>query len=445
MSRILIKDLKNHIGQEVKVKAWVDAVRDHGKLVFLVLRDRSGSAQVVVKSENEKVFAQAQTLKEESVIELDALVKERPDKMKKNEINGELELEAQGMQILSLADVLPFEKDADLNIETHLDHLPLTLRKNTVRNIFEVQATIISAFREALKNEDFIEFQAPAIVGGDAEGGAGVFELGYFKDNKAYLATSPQLYKQVMVGVFERVYATGKVFRAEKHATTRHLAEYTSLDFEMGFIKDHRDIMDMLEKVTRYIIKSVTQKHTNIFDENKIDDILLPEEKYPVMTLKEAQELIYKETGRDNRSEPDLEPEDERFLCSWAKENKNSDFIFITHYPVSKRPFYTYEDENMPGYTKSFDLLFRGVEISTGGQRIHDYKMLLKNIEKWNLSPKDFEFYLQAFKFGIPPHGGIGMGLERLTAKIMQIKNVKEATLFPRDMTRIDKFINTKE
>ncbi len=437
--RVLIKDLKKYIDQEVFVSAWVETRRDHGKLIFLVLRDRTGIVQAVVHAAAGDVFNKVEELKDEYVVKMRVLVKKRPEKMiKEDEFNGDIELEIKEVEILARAENLPFEKDADLNIETHLDHLPLTLRKKQIHDVFKVQHTIINAFRKALQEKDFTEFQSPAIVGGDAEGGAGVFKVEYFKDKTAYLATSPQLYKQIMVGVFERVYTSGKVFRAEKHATTRHLSEYTSLDFEMGFIKDHTDVMEMLEYVTRKIVEEVHSKHKDIIENTELGLVKLPEGKYPAMTLREAQELIYKETGKDKRQEPDLEPEDERFLCEWARENHNSDFIFITHYPVSKRPFYTYEDENMPGYTKSFDLLFRGVEISTGGQRIHEYTKLVDNIKKWGLDPEKFQFYLQAFKYGIPPHGGIGMGLERLTAKIMGLKNVKEATLFPRDMTRID-------
>ncbi len=438
-TRTLLKDLKENIGKEVSVKAWVDTRRDHGKLIFLVLRDRSGTVQAVIHAAAGEAFEKVEKLKDEFVVQIKGLVKERPEKMiKEDEFNGDLELEILDAEILSKAETLPFEKDAELNIETHLDNLPLTLRKKEIQNIFKVQATIVEAFRETLRANDFTEFQAPAIVGGDAEGGAGVFKLEYFKGREAYLATSPQLYKQIMVGVFERVFAVGKVFRAEKHATTRHLSEYSSMDFEMGFIEDHRDVMQMLEKVTRNIVAKVNERHADILKENDVEEVALPNEAYPVMTLKEAQELIYRETGRDNREEPDLEPEDERFLCQWAKKEKGSDFIFITHYPVSKRPFYTYEDENMPGYTKSFDLLFRGVEISTGGQRIHSYEKLVENIKKWGLDPDAFEFYLKAFKYGIPPHGGIGMGLERISAKMLGVQNVKEAALFPRDMTRID-------
>ncbi len=373
------------------------------------------------------------------MVAVEGLVKARPEKMVNDkEENGDLELEILDVEILSHAHTLPFDKDAELNIETHLDNLPLTLRKKHISAIFKVQSEIVKAFREYLIENDFTEFQSPAIVGGDAEGGAGVFELSYFKDRKAYLATSPQLYKQMLVGIFERVFATGKVFRAEKHATTRHLSEYTSMDFEMGFIDSYTDVMKILEGAIRHIVYRVNENTTKELELLGTSFVSLPDTDFPVLTLKEAQEIIYQEDGRDNRGEPDLEPEDERFLCKWAKENHNSDFIFITHYPVSKRPFYTKESSDDTSLTNSFDLLFRGVEISTGGQREHDYDKLIEKIKNKGLDPEKFEFYLQAFKYGIPPHGGIGMGLERLTAKICGVSNVKEATLFPRDMTRID-------
>ena len=437
-NRVLIKDLKNHIDSEVQVAGWVDVRRDHGKLIFLVVRDRSSKVQAVVHAAAEQAFKEADATKEESVIKMKAFVKKRPEKMiKADEENGDIELEILGVEVLSNAQALPFDKDAELNIETHFDHLPLTLRKDKYQDIFKVQATAVQAFRETLRDADFTEFQAPAIVGGDAEGGAGVFKLEYFKEQDAFLATSPQLYKQMMVGVFERVFSTGKVFRAEKHATTRHLSEYTSLDFEMGFIEDHQDVMQMLENVVRRMVQEAQKLPLKVLSEDA-QSVKLPDTAFPQMKLKDAQELILKETGKDVRGKPDLEPEDERFLCKYANEHLGSDFIFITHYPTQKRPFYTYEDENDPGFTKSFDLLFRGLEISTGGQRIHDYEKLKNNIEKWGLDPNKFDFYLQAFKYGLPPHGGVGMGLERFTAKLLNIKNVKEATLFPRDMTRID-------
>jgi nondiscriminating aspartyl-tRNA synthetase len=264
----------------------------------------------------------------------------------------------------------------------------------------------------------------------------------YYYKKKAYLATSPQLYKQIMVGVFERVFSTPKVFRGEKHATTRHLSEYSTLDFEMGFIADHLDVMAVLERVVRAMAAAVAREHAGAFALLRAEPPLVANEPFPMMKLREAQELIFKETGADKRQEPDLEPEDERWLCEWAKKEKGSDFLFITHYPVSKRPFYTYEDEADKGFTKSFDLLFRGLEITTGGQRVHDYDTLVRKAREKGLDPEKFSFYLQAFRYGMPPHGGSATGLERFTARMLNLPNVKEATLFPRDLNRIDTLLH---
>jgi nondiscriminating aspartyl-tRNA synthetase len=437
MQRILIGDLGQHVGEAVSISGWVDVRRDHGKLIFLVVRDRSGNVQAVVNAKNEDAFQTASELRSEWAIRLEGEVKERPESMRKDEQNGSIELGISSIEILGKAQELPFDTDAELNLDTLLDYRPLTLRRKRERAIFKVQAEIVRAYREFLNGEGFTEFQAPKFVGDDAEGGGNIFKVEYFKDRNAYLATSPQLYKQIMVGVFERVFAAGNVFRAEKHATTRHLNEYTSLDMEMGFIEDHTTIMDMEENFMRFLMQRLSE---TCAEEFVLLGATLPEvpEQFPRLKLREAQAIITKETGVDCTQEPDLEPEHERWLCEWAKREKGSDFIFITHYPVSKRPFYTYEDEQDLGFTKSFDLLFRGVEITTGGQRVHDYETLLKKLEQKGLSPENFSFYLQAFKYGMPPHGGWGMGLERLTEKLLGFENLREATLFPRDMNRID-------
>jgi nondiscriminating aspartyl-tRNA synthetase len=425
------------VGEAVSISGWVDVRRDHGKLIFLVVRDRSGNVQAVVNAKNEDAFQTASELRSEWAIRLEGEVKERPESMRKDEQNGSIELGISSIEILGKAQELPFDTDAELNLDTLLDYRPLTLRRKRERAIFKVQAEIVRAYREFLNGEGFTEFQAPKFVGDDAEGGGNIFKVEYFKDRNAYLATSPQLYKQIMVGVFERVFAAGNVFRAEKHATTRHLNEYTSLDMEMGFIEDHTTIMDMEENFMRFLMQRLSE---TCAEEFVLLGATLPEvpEQFPRLKLREAQAIITKETGVDCTQEPDLEPEHERWLCEWAKREKGSDFIFITHYPVSKRPFYTYEDEQDLGFTKSFDLLFRGVEITTGGQRVHDYETLLKKLEQKGLSPENFSFYLQAFKYGMPPHGGWGMGLERLTEKLLGFENLREATLFPRDMNRID-------
>ncbi len=385
----------------------------------------------------------AKEMRNEFVVTVTGAVNKRPEKnVQDGKQNGDVELEIKSIEILSASRDLPFELGAEVNLDTYLDYLPFTLRSLKTRAVFKVQTEIIKSYRAFLTNEGFIEFQSPKLIGDDAEGSGEVFEVKYLYNKVAHLATSPQLYKQIMVGVFERVFTTGNVYRAEKHSTSRHVNEYTSLDMEMGFIADHHDVMRMEESLLRAICSHLKETCATEFNLLKATIPELPEH-IPYLKLREAQELIFKETGKDSRTEPDLEPEDERWLCEWSKREKNSDFIFITHYPVSKRPFYTYEDENDKGFTKSFDLLFRGIEITTGGQRRHDYDNLIAGAKAKGLDPDNFSFYLQAFKYGMPPHGGWGMGLERLTAKFLNLQNVKEATLFPRDLNRIDTLLST--
>lgn len=437
MERTLVGELSGKIGQEVTIFGVADVRRDQGKMVFFDFRDRSGKVQGVVLPNSPAMDVAKETTIESSV-RVSGIVNKRPEKnVVAGKQNGDIELEIQGIEIVGKAEVLPFEPDAELNLDTHLDNLPLTLRTERSRAIFKVQSEIIGAYREFLTKEGFREFQAPKLIGDDAEGSGEVFEVPYFYDKTAHLATSPQLYKQIMVGVFERVFCAGIVFRAEKHATTRHLNEYTSLDMEMGFIEDHHDLMNMETNLMRHITDHLRATCADEFALLGADIPKVPEE-IPFMKLREAQELIKKETGADKTNEPDLEPEDERWLCEWATKERGSDFIFVTHYPVSKRPMYTMEDENDKGFTKSFDLLFRGIEITTGGQRRHDYQNLIDGIKMKGLNPDQFSYYLQAFKYGMPPHGGWGMGLERLTAKFLNLANVKEAALFPRDINRID-------
>lgn len=436
MERTIIKNLGEKKGEKVHVAGWVDVRRDHGKLMFLVLRDRSGVVQAVVKDGIE-AFETAQQLREQWVVSIQGTVNERPDKMKKNEQNGDVELLIEELTVLAPAAELPFDMDAELNLDTQLDYRPLTLRTQRSRDIFKVQATIVDAFREYLNEQDFIEYQPPALVGGDAEGGASAFKVEYYKDKDAYLATSPQLYKQIMVGVYERVFSIGKVFRGEKHATSRHLSEYSSLDFEMGFIEDHHDVMEITQGVYTHIARTIVERHTDILERFGVEAPLTPE-KFPILKLSEAQEIIEKEFGGQAIGEPDLEPEHERKICEWARKEKGSDFIFITHYPVEKRPFYTYEDEEDLGRTKSFDLLFRGLEVTTGGQRVHDHDVMVAKMQEKGLDPEQFSFYLQAFKYGMPPHGGTGNGLERITELMLGLSNVRQSSLFPRDMNRID-------
>ena len=446
VTRTLISELGSKVGETLIIKGIVDVRRDQGKMAFFDFRDLSGVVQGVVFGKPE-VLEVAKTASPESSVCVTGIVNARPEKMINDKVqNGNIELEITNIEILNQAEALPFDLDSDYGIEARLDNRPYTLKSKRDRAIFKIQAEITQAYGEYMRSVGFIEFQAPKLVGGDAEGGAAVFKVPYFRDTTAYLASSPQFYKQILVGSLERVFTFATAFRAEKSATTRHLSEYTSLDAEMGFIEDHMDIMKVLTGYIRYL-RDHLEKTVTV--ELEVLGVELPKvptggDNFPSMKLREAQELIKEKTGVDKTNEPDLEPEDERWLCEYSAKELGSDYIFITHYPVSKRPFYTYEDEADPGFTKSFDLLFRGVEITTGGQRVHNHQDLTERIKAKGLDPEKFHFYLQAFKYGLPPHGGWGMGLERLTQKICGVDNVKEATLFPRDINRIDT-LNSKD
>jgi nondiscriminating aspartyl-tRNA synthetase len=441
MERTLIGELSQKVGQEVTVSGHVDVSRDHGKIVFLVLRDRTGRVQAVASGDHPDAVPAAQEVRGEWVVRVSGIVTERPEKMRTDEENGGIELSITGVEVLSRADELPFASDAELNLDTLLDWRPLTLRRAKERAIFRVQGELVRAYRDFLLGEGFVEFQSPKLVGDDAEGGAGVFKVGYFGKD-AYLATSPQLYKQILVGAHERVFTVGSMFRAEKHSTTRHMNELAMCDFEMGFIDDHRDVMRMITRLMRAVSAHVATASAKEFAALGASIPLTGEgDLFPTMKLREAQELIKRETGEDKTGEP----EDERWLSEYAARELGSDFLFVTHYPVSKRPFYTMEDPEDPGFTKSFDLLFRGVELMSGAQRVHEHGMLVEKMKAKGLDPEKFSFYLQAFKYGIPPHGGMGMGLERLTQKFLGLQNVKEASLFPRDLNRIDTLLSRPE
>ena len=441
MERTLISELSQHKGQDVHVDGWIETRRDHGKLMFLVLRDRSGTVQALIKDAGDALAA-AQEVRDQWVVSVKGVVNERPEKSQKDELNGDIELLITELTVLAPAAELPFALDAELNLDTYLDHLPLTHRTQKGRDIFSVQATIVQAYRSALVARDFTEFQAPALVGGDAEGGAAAFKVDYYKDKDAFLATSPQLYKEIMVGAFERVFTIAKIFRGEKHATSRHLSEITQMDFEMGFIEDYRDVTKMLEEVIRDVCTAVTDKHADVFARFDTTPPALPDGEFPYLTLTQAQEIIEKEFGGSAVGEPDLEPEHERQICEWVRKEKGSDFVFITHFPLKKRAFYTHPDQDdpdNPAVSSGFDLLFRGLEINSGSQRFHDHDALVAEMKDRGLDPELFSFYLQMHKYGIPPHGGCSTGLERITARMLELSNVKEASAFPRDMNRIDK------
>lgn len=446
MKRTYIKDLNQSVGQEVCIRGWVHVRRDQGKLIFFDFRDVTGTVQGVIlpKSTAHEVGSK---LRAEWIVEVTGKINQRPEKnIQKDRQNGNIEMEILAIKILVQPEEMPFDLEAaNLAMETRFDYRPFTLRSQRDRDIFGVQSTILSTFRSSLASQGFTEFTAPVLVGGDAEGGSAVFEIPDYYGHRAFLATSGQLYKQIMVGPLERVMTVAKTFRAEKSATTRHLAEIVQLEFEVGFIESPTEVMAVLEKTIRDISKTVAEKHGDALTRLGTTPALLPEKPFPVFTLLEAQQTIEKEFKVKCVGELDMEPEHERLICQYAKEKFGSDFVFITGFPTKKRAFYTMADPKEPERSLSFDLLFRGLEINSGAQRIHDYKELVAKMESRKMDPSKFNFYLQAFKYGMPPHGGCSTGLERLTARMLELENVKEASTFPRDMHRIDGLLNEGE
>ncbi len=435
MERTLAKETLGKVGKEVLVKGWVNTRRDHGQISFVDIRDRSGLLQVVVEG------GKGKELRPQDVVEIRGkVVKRSAGSVNKDLGTGTVEVKAGKVKVVVKASELPFDMGGpELKVElpTLLDYRSLSLRHPKIVSIFKVQAKILEIYRKTLRSHGFTEISVPTMVATATEGGSEVFPIKYF-DYEAYLGQSPQFYKQIMVGVFERVFTASHAYRAEPSVTTRHMTEYVGLDAEMGFIEDWNEVIEMAETLVKEIFKGVEKECGR---ELALFGASVPKTigKTPRLKLKEALEIVYKRTGRDNRKEPDLAPEDEREICKWSLEEKGSELVFITHYPTKKRPMYTYPDPKDPDYTYSFDLLGRGVEWITGGQRINDYKHLVGNIKKWGCKVKDFEVpYLQAFKYGMPPEGGFCLGLERITQNILGLKNIREATLFPRDMTRVD-------
>lgn len=441
MKRILASETIKNTDKEVLLKGWVKTRRDHGKLTFLDLRDRSGIVQLVVNPQiSPQAHQVAQEIRPEYVVSLTGKVNKRPKEMVNPELpTGTVEIEVKTLEILTKAEELPFDLGGptlNLNLETLLDHRPLSLRHPKIQAIFKVQETIVQSFRQTLKDLDFVEIQVPTIVPVATEGGAEVFQIDYY-DRDAYLAQSPQLYKQITISAFERVFTLAHAYRAEPSVTTRHLSEYLSLDAEVSFIDSWEELMDLAEKV---IVSMIQAARTNNKWELSLLKVNLLEikGKIPRIKLRQAQEIIFKRTGKDHRKEPDLDPADEKEMCLWASEEHGSPFVFITHFPTKKRPFYTLPDPQDPESTLSFDLLGISEEWVTGGQRINDYQMILEHIKKWGNKPEDFTTYLEVFRYGMPPEGGFAIGLERVTKDILGLGNVREASLFPRDIERID-------
>lgn len=430
--RTYAKDIAKNTGKSVTLSGWIHKIRKLGGITFIVLRDRSGLAQAVV--EKKEAVKLLEGLSTESVVSLFGKVAKEP------RAPQGAELRVEKVEIISaVKDELPIEinkKEMNVNIDTLLDNRVLSLRNPRQRAIFKVQSEIINAFRDFLLSKEFTEINTPKIVEEGLEtGGAEMFEFKYF-GKKAYLSQSPQMYKQIMVGVFEKVFETAYIYRAEKHSTARHLNEYLSLDLEMGFIDSWEDVMGLEEEFIGYLLKRLKDKCRAEFELVGATIPSIPK-KIPRLKLAEAEKILEKEFKEKCAGAPDLDPKQEKLICEYAAKKLGSEFIFITHYPSKKRPFYAKDDPKNPKETLSFDLLFRGLEVTTGGQRINNYDEIVAKMKERGLAPNDFKDYLTIFKYGMPPHGGLAIGGERLTARLLELENVREASLFPRDMNRL--------
>ncbi|PJE59919.1 MAG: aspartate--tRNA(Asn) ligase [Candidatus Portnoybacteria bacterium CG10_big_fil_rev_8_21_14_0_10_44_7] len=417
--------LSEKIGQKVRVLGRLYAVRQMGGISFWVLQDRDGLTQIVFDQKPPEIKAG-------SIVGLWGSVKEE------KRAPGGVEIQGAKVELINaVLEDYPFDltkKELKLNINTLLDHRPLSLRHETQRDLFRIYASLLEGYRQAMRAERFTEIKTPKVLGAASEGGANFFSVNYF-GRRAFLAQSPQFYKQIAVGVYERVFEVGTVFRAEKHFTSRHVNEYVSLDGEMAFIENEQEIMDLLENVLRQMFKFVFQEQKTVLQKNNIGPVLFPKGNFPKVALAELKKIIKEKYQYTVPSDTDIDPGGEKLAGRYAQEVFESDFIFLTKYPVKFRPFYHYADG---GQTRSFDLLFRGIEIATGSQRIHQYEQLVASMEKFGLDPADFSFYLEAFRYAMPPHGGWGMGSERLLYKLFNLDSVKEAVLFPRDVKRLE-------
>lgn len=419
------------VGKTVRVNGAVHTIRDMGEVAFVILRKRDGLLQCVY--EEETAGFDLKDLKEAATVEAEGILE------KEERAPGGIEIRLTGIKILSLPDApmpLPVAKwKLNTSLEAKLNMRSVSLRNIRERAKFKLQEGIVRGFRDFLYEQGFTEIHTPKIGAKSAEGGSNLFKLDYFH-RPAVLQQSPQLYKQMMVGVFDRVFETGPVFRAEKHNTKRHLNEYTSLDFEMGYIDGFEDIMAMETGFLQYTMKLL---ETGYAKELKILGITLPKtDQIPAVRFDRAKELVAEKYDRKIRNPFDLEPEEESLIGRYFQEEYGADFVFVTHYPSKKRPFYAMDDPEDSRYTLSFDLLYHGLEITTGGQRIHDYRMLTEKIAARGMTEEGLEQYLDTFRYGMPPHGGLGIGLERLTMKLAGEDNVRETTLYPRDLSRLE-------
>ena len=429
--RVWTDDLSDRVGERVQLKGWLHRLRRLAGVSFLILRDARGTAQVVVQ--DPELVERLARLQNESVIGVAGVVVAEP------QAPGGVEIHDPAVTVISEADEAPpfdlYRPVIKAQLPTILDNAPVALRHPRRRAYFAIQAASMAGFRSGLHDLGFTEIQTPKIVGSATESGATTFALDYF-GKTAYLAQSPQFYKQVMVGVFERVYEVGPVFRAEPHDTARHINEYVSLDAEVGFIENEYTVMAVLTDTIASMLAAVERDAAGAL---ALLGLELPKVPQPIPDVHflDAQAMITAATGEDLSNEPDLSPANERWLGEWAKREHGSGFLFVRGFPMSKRPFYTHPDPERPGFAAGFDLLFRGMELVTGGQRLHRYQDYVDALVGRGEDPENYAAYLMAFKHGMPPHGGFAIGLERWVAQLVDAPNVRETTLFPRDLNRL--------
>lgn len=428
MERTYIKDLLSKTGSQVVIKGFIQAIRDQGGIKFLIIRDITGSVQVVVLKSEKEVFDFVKELSLESVVEIVGNVKEE------KQAPGGLEVQALILTVLSKAEpelpipVVEEKGGEETEAAKRFDWRWLDLRKEEKLKIFKVWTYFEEGFRQEFLKNNFIQIYTPSFMSTPSEGGAEVFKVQYF-DKEAYLSQSPQFYKQMaMASGMERVFVVGPVYRAEPSFTTRHMTEFTGWDFEMSYISNHLDVAGMEEKLIVAGFKNVKEK-LNL-------DLDVPKLPFPRMTLKELKEKL-KSKGVKSEKEYDLSPEEERIASEIVKEETGCDFVFVTDYPVAARPFYHMHSEDDPTLTKSFDLLYKGVEITTGAQREHRYEILKTQAEEKGVGVDSINDYLNFFKYGCPPHGGAGLGAGRIVMKMLDLQSVKEATFLPRDVKRL--------
>lgn len=435
MKRLLIEEIKNHVGEQVRIEGFAQTIRDQGKITFIIIRDRTGTVQTVVWNEAPEALATAKDLSHESVVRVIGLVKEE------RQAPGGFEVTVQQLQILSKASPeLPIpvigKIDAETDQSVRLDWRWLDLRKPEKLLVYKVWTEMEAAFQDYCRNNSYLQIHSPKIMSTPSESGAELFEVQYF-DRKAYLAQSPQFYKQMaMAAGLERVFEVGPVFRAEPSYTTRHATEFTGYDAEISYIESHQDIMREHENALVDIFKKISGKYGKEIKELYGQDLSIPTAPFPQVTMNEAKQLL-QSAGVLSERDGDLSPEEERKLSEIIKEREGHDFVFVTEYPVSVRPFYHMRHDTDPSVTKSFDLLYRGIEITTGAQREHRYEVLCRQAEEKGMSIQSIQHYLDFFKYGCPPHGGYGHGPERLLMKIFGVESIREISFIYRGVKRL--------